>query len=162
MVAGPWRFRHDPAMAVLFVTRAALRRHWRGLVAVALLVGIAGAAVLTAAAGARRTSTALDRFREFSRSADVMLDVGTPPASQIAAMRRFRTVASVGILYQFTLNLPNGVLFPGAAAVDDTFAQRRRPSAAGRRTAVTPDERARDHPRTRRSRSSSISMSATT
>src|SRR5205085_2566601 len=69
MVAGRRRFRHDPIVAVLFVTRAAIRRHWRGLFAVALLVGIAGAAVLTAAAGARRTATALDRFRSYSRSA---------------------------------------------------------------------------------------------
>ena len=112
-------------VAVLFVTRAAIRRHWRGLLAVALLVGIAGAAVLTAAAGARRTASALDRFRQFSRSGDLELDVGTATPKQLAALRRVPTVAAVGVLHQMILTSPNGSRFgelvPSAASVDGSF-----------------------------------------
>ncbi len=105
----------------MLVARAAIRRQWRGLIVVALLVGIAGGVVLAAAAGARRTSTSLDRFRSYSRSADVELDVASATPGQIAALRNTPTVASVGVLHQFVLTLPDGADLPSAAAVDATF-----------------------------------------
>ena len=75
-------------------------------------------------------------------------------------MRRFRTVASVGVLYQFTLNLPNGDLFPGAAAVDGTFGNAvDRPLLVDGR--LPRPKRAARSPSTRRSPSNSISVSAT-
>lgn len=39
-----------------------LRQRWRSTIAIALLIGVVGAIVLGAAAGARRADTALDRF----------------------------------------------------------------------------------------------------
>ena len=39
-----------------------MRRRWRALVSLALLLGLAGGVVLTAAAGARRTDTAYPRL----------------------------------------------------------------------------------------------------
>ena len=45
---------------------------WPGLVALALLVGLAGGAVLTAVAGARRTASAYPRFLVASRASDVL------------------------------------------------------------------------------------------
>jgi len=45
--------------AVGFVARHDLRRRWWRLVALAVLVGVAGAGVLATVAGARRTSTSL-------------------------------------------------------------------------------------------------------
>jgi hypothetical protein len=46
------------------------------LVALALLAGFAGAVVLTALAGARRTATSFERFAEESSAADVAADLG--------------------------------------------------------------------------------------
>jgi hypothetical protein len=54
------------------LARAALRGGWRGALVVALLIGIAGGAVLTAWAGARRTSSAFERARAESKSPDVL------------------------------------------------------------------------------------------
>ena len=47
---------------VWFALRADVRRRWRALVSLALLLGLAGGVVLTAAAGARRTDTAYPRL----------------------------------------------------------------------------------------------------
>ena len=43
---------------VWLALRADVRRRWRALVSLALLLGLAGGVVLIAAAGARRTDTA--------------------------------------------------------------------------------------------------------
>lgn len=45
---------------------------WPGLVVLVLLVGLAGGAVLTAVAGARRTASAYPRFLVASRASDVL------------------------------------------------------------------------------------------
>ena len=58
--------------------------------AIALLIGIAGAAVLVAAAGARRTASSLDRFRAESRAGDVELDISSATPEQIAELRAIR------------------------------------------------------------------------
>ena len=54
--------------------RAEWRRHWLGLIGLALLLGIASGAVLTAAAGARRTSSTIEHTLARSRSADVLVN----------------------------------------------------------------------------------------
>jgi hypothetical protein len=53
---------------------AELRRRWRTQVALALLVGVVGAAVLTVAAGARTTSSAYGRFLSRQAIPDVEFD----------------------------------------------------------------------------------------
>ena len=50
-----------------------LSAHWRNWVLLGLLVGLAGGAVLTAVAGARRTDSAYSRFLVSSRAADVFV-----------------------------------------------------------------------------------------
>jgi ABC-type antimicrobial peptide transport system permease subunit len=50
-----------------------LRSRWRSWALLAVLVGLTGAVVLTAAAGARRTESAYGRFLETSRAADVLV-----------------------------------------------------------------------------------------
>ena len=84
------------------------------------MVGIAGAAVLGAAAGARRTQTSLDRFERATRSADVEVDVGDATAAQLAAFRREPNVATVAELRELAISL-HGEFLPLAAAVDSRF-----------------------------------------
>ena len=62
--------------AVALWVRADWRRRSRMLVGLALLAGLAGAVVLTAIAGARRTATSFERFVEESSSPDVAADLG--------------------------------------------------------------------------------------
>ena len=71
--AGP--FRHEEALvrAVRRLVTYRLAGGWPGLVALVLLVGLAGGAVLTAAAGARRTASAYPRFLVASRASDVLV-----------------------------------------------------------------------------------------
>jgi len=61
----------DAMTAVWARVRAELRAKWRSMVVLALVVGIAGGAALTAFAGARRTSTAVGRFLAYARSPDL-------------------------------------------------------------------------------------------
>ena len=53
-----------------------LRARWRGWVVFALLVAIAGGAVLAAVAGARRTDSAYPRFLQASNASDVLVSPG--------------------------------------------------------------------------------------
>ena len=62
--------------AVSTWVRAVLRQRWRATVVLSLLIGIAGAAALGAADGARRTQTAFPRMRQTSRAADLLVSVG--------------------------------------------------------------------------------------
>src|SRR5688572_27647893 len=57
--------------------RSELRRRRRADVLLALLIAVTGAVVLTAAAGARRTDTAFERFLTWSRAADVQVQYST-------------------------------------------------------------------------------------
>ncbi|MCU1457654.1 MAG: hypothetical protein JWL73_1746 [Actinomycetia bacterium] len=110
--------------AIAFVARRSIRRRWRSLVVVTLLIGLAGAVVLTATAGARRSASALERFRSYSRAADLELDVNAATPAQLAALRAVPAVESVGRLYQFTITDPtssDGTILPIAAALDDSF-----------------------------------------
>jgi FtsX-like permease family/MacB-like periplasmic core domain len=59
--------------AVLRLAGHELRARWLGWVALALLVGLAGGVVLTAAAGARRTDSAYPRFLAVSKASDVLI-----------------------------------------------------------------------------------------
>ena len=75
-----------------------IRRRWRSVVALTLLVGAVGAIVLATAAGARRSDTALARFNAFSRSSDVEISIGIPTASQLDSFRRSPGVAAFAYL----------------------------------------------------------------
>ena len=59
--------------AVLTRLRAELRARWKAWGGVALLIGLAGGAVLTTAAGARRTDTAYARYLRSTKAADVLV-----------------------------------------------------------------------------------------
>ena len=68
--------------------RADLRTRWVSWLAVALAIGLAGAIVLTAAAGARRTGTAFERFRAESHADDLYISAGGPSDPDVAEVRR--------------------------------------------------------------------------
>ena len=64
--------------AVLRLVAHEFRGRWRGWTVLVLLLGLAGGAVLAAAAGARRTGRAYPRFLVASRASDVLIGPGGP------------------------------------------------------------------------------------
>ena len=110
---------------ILMVARSAMRRRAGSLVAIALVIGIAGAAVLVSAAGARRTATSLDRFRDTTLASDVELDIEAATPEQLAELRHDPSVEQVGVLRQIMLAPPGaddrGEYLPAANAVDASF-----------------------------------------
>ena len=72
--------------------RADLRRNWRALLSLVLLLGLAGGVVLTAAAGARRTDTAYPRLLSWASATqvDILPFSGEPAPRYYAAMARLR------------------------------------------------------------------------
>jgi hypothetical protein len=131
-----------------FVARHDLRRRWWRLVALTLLVGVAGAGVLGAVAGARRTSTSLERFQRSNRSADVEFAVGGATPEQINRLRHVSGVAAVGQLQAFGLTVPRAPDFYSVGVPADTAFGRsvdrdrlvagRRPDPARRASRLTP------------------------
>jgi hypothetical protein len=87
---------NGPVLGVLVA--AEWRQRWRSLVAVAVLIGIAGAVVLAGVAGARRTASAIDRRAAADRLADAHLQVSesTPALTrQVAALPAVETIEEV-------------------------------------------------------------------
>ena len=63
--------------AALHVAVHEIRARWRGWALLALLVAVSGGAVLAAAAGALRTSSAYPRFLQASKASDVLVSQAT-------------------------------------------------------------------------------------
>jgi hypothetical protein len=105
-----------------------IRRRWRSLVALTLLVGVVGAVVLATAAGARRTNSALARFEVATRSDDLEL-LGafgyTPTPAQLNALRHVRGVSALAVLRFYAVSPvhvpPNTISDGMPAAVDTQF-----------------------------------------
>jgi hypothetical protein len=94
--------------AVRLLVRSELRRRWRSLIVVGLLVAFAGAVTLAAIAGAQRTSTSFDRFQESVRSHDVLLFAEGIGPADVAELRSLPGVTAVGYLRQLALVRPDG------------------------------------------------------
>jgi len=92
---------------VWMALRADLRQRWRALLSLALLLGLIGGVVLTAAAGARRTDTAYPRLLNWANASqvDILPAANGIPADYYAALHRLPQVAamSTAVLYQVTL-----------------------------------------------------------
>ncbi|MBV9204481.1 MAG: hypothetical protein JO037_03530 [Actinobacteria bacterium] len=72
------------------------RAAWRGWVFLALLTGVAGGAVLTAAAGALRTDSAYPRFLQASKASDVLVSpTGTGLGGYYAALAQRPGAAAI-------------------------------------------------------------------
>lgn len=78
--------------AIWLRARSELRSRWGAALSLALLVGIAGGAVMAAAAGARRTDSAFPRFVASAKAPDVVipmfpwLPIGQVPSERIATL----------------------------------------------------------------------------
>jgi ABC-type antimicrobial peptide transport system permease subunit len=87
--------------------RADLRQRWRAMLSIALLLGLIGGVVLTAAAGARRTDTAYPRLLTWANATQVQIipQANDYPADYYAALTRLPQVAKLAteVLYQVTL-----------------------------------------------------------
>jgi ABC-type antimicrobial peptide transport system permease subunit len=95
-------------MESLWLTlRAELRHRWRPMLGLAVLLGVIGGVVLTAAAGAERTDTAYPRLLQWAGAAQVQLipNSDTLPSRYFAALGRLPQVAVMSTtgLYQATL-----------------------------------------------------------
>ena len=114
--------------------RADLRQRWRALLGLALILGLVGGVVITAAAGARRTETAYPRLLGWANAAQATIIVtdadgtGTPPAEQpadqyfaaggpaaeairqqyFAALGKLPEVASLTLATEYNMALPTG------------------------------------------------------
>jgi hypothetical protein len=85
--------------AVLRLAAHNLRARWQGWAVLALLVGLAGGAVLTAVAGALRTDSAYPRFLQSSKAADVLVSpANTGLGGYYNALARLPDVAAIAPL----------------------------------------------------------------
>ena len=107
------------------LARSELRRRWRSVLVLTLLVAFSGAVVVALVAGARRTESSLARFEDASRSADVEFDAGDVTPAQVDELRRVPGVAAVAELQQLTLISRTGPFqnqfLPTAAQIDRRF-----------------------------------------
>jgi hypothetical protein len=97
--------------AIALVARADLRRRWFATVAVAVLVGVVGAVVLSSLSGARRSNSALRRFNEYSRSGNLEVTPGRASPAQIAEFRRTPGIAALGVLRIYAVRPTNSLPF---------------------------------------------------
>jgi hypothetical protein len=100
--------------AVLRLVAHALQARWRSWVLVVILVAVAGGAVLAAAAGARRTDSAYQRFLRVSKASDVLVSPSnTGLDGYYRALARLPDVAALAPVMGFNA-LPLG---PGGKPV---------------------------------------------
>ena len=82
---------------VWLALRADVRRHWPALLSLALLLGLIGGVVLTAAAGARRTDTAYPRLLTWANATqtDILPEGNGIPADYFAALARLPHITAM-------------------------------------------------------------------
>lgn len=109
--------------AIRMLARFEVRRRWRRVVVLTLVVGVVGAVVLSTVAGARRSETSLARFNTSSRTADLELTVGDPTPAQLRALGAVAGVESFAPLRGITLEFRAAPQLSAVAeALDDRFA----------------------------------------
>lgn len=94
--------------SVWLALRADLRVRWRVMVGLAVLLGLVGGVVLTAAAGARRTDTAYPRMLQWASAAqvDVVPNSSEPATAYFAALGKLPQVASMSTVGLYQAALP--------------------------------------------------------
>jgi hypothetical protein len=102
--------------AVWALAWARLRVHWRTLLGLTLLVGVAAGAVMTAAIGARRTETAYPRLLEATLAEDAQVGVGGYAEDHPGYIDRLRHLPQVGDLGLASVAFLTPDLGPGPPA----------------------------------------------
>jgi predicted lysophospholipase L1 biosynthesis ABC-type transport system permease subunit len=74
---------------------ASMRKRWGSVIALTLLVGLIGAVALTGLAGARRTHSSFERFRQETRESDLTVFVPAADARSLAHLRARAGVAAI-------------------------------------------------------------------
>src|SRR5687768_8702186 len=69
--------------AAWYRARTVIRSHWRANLLLLVIVAVAGGVVLTTVAGARRASTAYDRFRDETLAADLDIAFDGRPSEEM-------------------------------------------------------------------------------
>ena len=85
-------------MEMVWLTlQADLRQRWRALLSLAVLLGLIGGVVLTAAAGARRTDTAYPRLLTWANASQVSIapEGNGTQADYFAALARLPHIAAM-------------------------------------------------------------------
>jgi ABC-type lipoprotein release transport system permease subunit len=106
--------------AVWLLVRCDLRRRWRSLVVVALLVGLVGVVVLTAVAGARRTESAYPRLRDAVHTSDASVEVSSEYFDEIAGLPQVEAVAPASFFFVAPEGLEGEDVLT-MAAIDERF-----------------------------------------
>lgn len=107
--------------AIWMLSANDLRRRWVSTLATTLLIGIVGAVVIAAVAGARRSDTALRRFNDESHSANVEVEVGTPTAPQLRAFEAAVGSAPIGLIHAYGMSPIDRPSVAMATSVDNSF-----------------------------------------
>ncbi len=113
--------------AVVYRFRATIRTDWKSLLALALLVAVAGGAVLASVGAARRTASAYAQMRAATDAWDVLVNPnnGSQSTLTMAQIRSVPGVAAVGrvdgaILYpSFVRSVPDAFNLPPILVADD-------------------------------------------
>ena len=107
--------------SLAYRVRADLRVGWRSLVLVALLIGLAGGAVLGGLAAARRTASAYERMRQTTDAWDVLVNPNNGDFSKLSPARLARVpgIESMGVIRGISV-IPANVTTPGQIVSDLT------------------------------------------
>jgi ABC-type antimicrobial peptide transport system permease subunit len=104
------------ARAAAFWARRDVRRRWRSLVLLGVLIGLTAGFALSAWAGARRTDTALERLRQQTNAADAVVfpsqvGVAHPHWKRLADRPEVRTLAVWDLLFGSYDGQPGAIIF---------------------------------------------------
>jgi hypothetical protein len=110
--------------AVRMLASSDLRRRWGSALLLTVLVGLVGAVVLASVAGARRTSSSLDRFERETAAADIEINPGFATTEQLRDVARIPNVIAVGTLLQLAIVPSTREFLPAAGPVDGAFGNR--------------------------------------